>query len=140
MVLWRFYENNYIFISRQAYRFDEPKRGDIIVFHSDLKTQTGKEKLLIKRIVAIPGDVVNIADGKVMINGELQTEDYTLEAYTSGWVSDVEVPEDSLFVMGDNRQNSTDSRDSGVGFVAYDDIVGKAFFRLYPFNKIGSLN
>ena len=105
-----------------------------------MKTQTGKEKLLIKRIIAIPGDVVNIADGKVSINGEIQTEDYTLEPYTSGWVSEVEVPEDSLFVMGDNRQNSTDSRDSGVGFVKYDDIVGKAFFRLYPFNKIGSLN
>ncbi|MBR0597638.1 signal peptidase I [Sinanaerobacter chloroacetimidivorans] len=134
------YENNYIFLSKQAYRFSEPEKGDIIVFHTDLKTQAGKEKLLIKRVIGLPGDVINIKDGKLFINDELQEEDYTLEPYTSGFVEDLEVPEGCLFVMGDNRQNSADSRDPSVGFVKIDEIIGKAVFRLYPFSEIGSLH
>lgn len=134
------YANNYIFLSKQAYRFSEPKRGDIIVFHTNLKTETGKEKLLIKRVIGLPGDVVTITDGKVMLNGEVQQEDYTMEPYTSGSVHDLEVPENSLFVMGDNRQSSADSRDPNVGLVQEDKVVGKAVFRLFPFTKIGPLH
>lgn len=134
------YENNYIFLSKQAYRFDEPEAGDIIVFHTNLKTQTGKEKLLIKRVIGLPGDTVKIEEGEVYINGELLEESYILEQYTSGWVEDIEVPENSLFVMGDNRQNSADSRDPSVGYVKEEDIVGKAVFRLYPFNDFGLID
>lgn len=133
------FENNYIFLSKQAYLFGDPQKGDIIVFHTDLKTQTGKEKLLIKRIIGLPGDTINITDGEVTVNGELLDESYILEPYTSGWVDDLVVPDDSLFVMGDNRQNSADSRDPSVGNVKIDDIVGKAAFRLYPFSDIGLL-
>lgn len=132
-------EYNFLFLSKQAYRFGEPKQGDICVFHTKLKTQTGDEKLLIKRIIGLPGDTINIKDGKVSINGEVLDEPYTLENYTSGYVEDQVVPEDSLFVMGDNRQNSVDSRDPNVGFVKIDDVYGKAIFRLYPFNEIGTL-
>ncbi|WP_419824994.1 signal peptidase I [Anoxybacterium hadale] len=74
------------------------------------------------------------------MNGEEQKEPYTLEAYTSGYIEDLTVPEDSLFVMGDNRQNSTDSRDPSVGCIKISDVYGKAVFRLYPFNEIGLLN
>ncbi|WP_027399600.1 signal peptidase I [Anaerovorax odorimutans] len=134
------YENNYIFLSKQAYLFKEPKEGDIIVFHTDLKREDGKEKLLIKRIIGLPGDVINIDDGKVYVNDELLDEPYILEPYTSGQVENQKVPEDSLFVMGDNRQYSKDSRDPSVGFVQIDKIVGKAVFRLYPFNEIGIIH
>lgn len=134
------YANNYIFLSKQAYRFSEPKRGDIVVFHTNLKTETGKEKLLIKRVIALPGDVITIEDGKVFLNGEIQQEDYTMEPYTSGSVRDLEIPEGSLFVMGDNRQSSADSRDPNVGFVQEDKVIGKAVFRLFPFTKIGPLH
>lgn len=134
------YENNYIFLSKQAYLFSEPEAGDIIVFHSNLKTVTGKEKLLIKRIIGLPGDKIKISEEKVYINDEILEEPYTLEPYTSGFLDDTEVPEDSLFVMGDNRQNSSDSRDASVGFVKIDKILGKAVFRLYPFNDIGLIN
>ena len=133
-------EYNFLFLSKQSYRFGEPERGDIIVFHTRLKTQNGDEKMLIKRVIGLPGDTIDIEDGKVSVNGEARDEPYTLEDYTSGYVKDLAVPEDSLFVMGDNRQNSIDSRDPNVGFVKIKDVYGKAVFRVYPFNEIGLLN
>ena len=133
-------EYNFLLLSKQSYRFGDPKQGDIIVFHTNLKTQTGDEKLLIKRVIGLPGDVINIEEGIVTVNGEVLEESYIKEPYTSGLVEDLTVPEDNLFVMGDNRQNSTDSRDPSVGCVKIDDVYGKAVFRLYPFNEIGTLN
>ena len=133
-------EYNFLFLSKQSYHFGDPKQGDIIVFHTHLKTATGDEKLLIKRVIGLPGDTISIADGKVSINGKELDEPYTKDGYTSGYIEDLVVPEDSLFVMGDNRQNSTDSRDPSVGFVKIDSVYGKAVFRLYPFNEIGTLN
>ncbi len=132
-------EYNFLFLSKQAYRFGEPETGDIIVFHTHLKTQNGDEKMLIKRVIGLPGDVVNIEDGTVSVNGEVLDEPYTLEGYTSGYVKNAVVPEGSLFVMGDNRQNSIDSRDENVGYVRVKDVYGKAVFRLYPFHEIGTL-
>jgi signal peptidase I len=133
-------ENDYIFLSKQAYLFDEPDTGDIIVFHTDLRQANGQEKLLIKRIIGTPGDRIYIKDGNVYVNDQLLSEDYTLDGYTSTDMEEIVVPEESLFVMGDNRQNSIDSRDEALGFVHYDRIVGKAVFRLYPFNRIGLIN
>lgn len=132
-------ENDYIFLSKQSYVLEEPKYGDIVVFHSDLKTAEGKEKMLVKRIVGLPGDVISITDGVVFRNGQPLDEPFTLEQYTSTIMSDVTVPENSLFVMGDNRQGSIDSRDPDVGCIEQSCLVGKAFLRLYPFDKIGLL-
>lgn len=134
------YENNYIFLSKQAYLFKEPKAGDIIVFHTDLKTIDGKEKRLIKRIIGLPGDKITIAEGKVYVNDKLLEEPYIMEPYTAGSVDGQIVPEGCLFVMGDNRQHSADSRDPDVGYVQEDKIIGKAVFRLYPFNEIGLIH
>lgn len=131
------YENNYLLLNKQAYLFSEPKYKDIVVFHSNLKTLEGKEKLLIKRIIGLPGDVINIEDGKVYKNGKLLEESYTKEDYTSGSVVELEVPKGQMFVMGDNRQHSADSRDPSIGCIDIDKIVGKAFVKLYPFNDIG---
>lgn len=134
------HQNDYIFLSKQAYSFGTFKQGDIVVFHSSLpRDDTGGTKNLIKRIIGLPGDRVAIADGKVSINGEPIDESYTKDGFTAGEMDEVTVPADKLFVMGDNRQNSEDSRSPEVGFVAEDQVVGKAFFRLFPFNKIGSL-
>ena len=134
------YENNYIFLSKQSYKLGEPDRGDIIVFHTNLTTWEGEEKLLIKRVIGLPGDKITIVDGQVFINEELQEEDYILENYTSGYVEDFEVPEGELFVMGDNREVSLDSRSPDIGCVKISDVIGKAFFRLYPFEDIGLLD
>jgi len=133
------YANNYIFLSKQAYRFAEPKRGDIIVFHTDLTTNDGSEKLLIKRIIGLPGDTVTIAEGCVYINDELLEEPYINGLVTTGYIERLEISDRDVFVMGDNRDVSIDSRDNRVGCVALDMIVGKAFFRLYPFDMIGLL-
>ncbi|MGI6752260.1 MAG: signal peptidase I [Anaerovoracaceae bacterium] len=133
------HENDYIFLSKQAYRFGAPGYGDIIVFHTDLVQQNGKEKLLIKRIVGKEGDRISISDGVVYRNDKPLEEDYTLEGYTYQPMEEVTVPKGALFVMGDNRQNSIDSRDESVGFLEIDKIVGQAVFRLYPFKDIGRL-
>lgn len=132
-----FYENDYLFVSKQSYTFSEPKRGDVVVVHSSLLQENGDEKLLIKRIVGLPGDEIDIADGKVYINGEELTEDYTKEGYTNGEISDFVVPDGEVFCMGDNRRVSIDSRSPEVGAIDVDEIVGKVVLRLYPFNKIG---
>jgi len=132
--------NDYLFISKQSYRlFGDPQRGDIIVFHSSLTTSDGSEKLLVKRIIAIPGDTISITGGVVYINGEPQDEPYTKDGYTNTEMDEVYVPEGKLFCMGDNRQNSRDSRDSAIGLVDEDEVLGKAVFRLFPFSRIGGL-
>ena len=133
------YENNYLLLNKQAYRFGEEKRGDIIVFESSLEDDNGGTKLLIKRIIGLPGDTITIENGKVILNGVELHEDYTLEDETPGYLADFKVPEGQFFVMGDNRRVSIDSRSEKVGCVDEDQIVGKAFVRLYPFSEIGGL-
>ena len=132
------YENHYIFLSKQAYTlFGDPERGDIVVFHSDLTRADGAEKLLIKRVVGLPGDVISIVDGKVYINGEEYEEPYIKDGYTNGYIEGLVVPSGYLFCMGDNRLVSIDSRDDRVGCIEESRIVGKAVFRLAPFSLIG---
>lgn len=138
-----FYADDYIFLNRLAYKFGgEPKKGDVIVFrtHSDnLLDNKGKNKLLIKRVIGIPGDKISVSSGQVYINGEPDEQEYTLDGETSGYVPETEVPKGKLFCMGDNRLVSVDSRSSDVGFVDKDTIVGKAFFRLLPLSSIGTI-
>ncbi|MGP1570281.1 MAG: signal peptidase I [Eubacteriales bacterium] len=130
------YENNYLILNRQAYRFGEPQRGDIIVFHSDLVTQNGHEKLLIKRIIGLPGDVITIANGSVYLNGKKIEESYIKDGRTDGEITALTVPKGEIFVMGDNRLVSVDSRSEAVGTVKLDRVLGKAMVRLYPFSQI----
>lgn len=134
------YENNYLFVNKLAYiTKDHPEYEDIIVFQSELDSDDGGKKLLIKRVVGIEGDVITISDGMVYRNGYELEEPYTLEGYTSGEVYEYAVPQDEIFVMGDNRSVSLDSRDPSVGTVSEEAILGKAFIRLYPFSEFGLL-
>ena len=133
------HNNDYILLSKQSYTlFGEPQRGDIIVFHTALKTDMGREKLLIKRVIGLPGDTIDLEDGLVYLNGEVLEENYISVGGTMPHDAGThfEVPEGEVFCLGDNRGVSKDSRFSDVGFVAIDEIVGKALIRLYPFNKI----
>jgi len=133
------HENDYLIVSRQAYLFDKVTYGDIVVFNTSLETANGDKKRLIKRVIGLPGDTIEIRDGKVYRNEALLEEDYIFEQYTSGSVKPMVVPDGELFVMGDNRQNSADSRDERIGTVDEKMIYGQAVLRLYPFDKIGLL-
>lgn len=136
------HENDYMIMSRQAYRSHDPERGDIVIFQSDLVDEdSGKDKLLIKRVIGLPGDEISIIDNQLYINGEAYVEDYLKDGYTPAFDIPAEgetytVPDDSYFCMGDNRVSSIDSRRSEVGCVSRELIKGKVVVRLFPFNKI----
>ena len=136
-----FHEGDYLFVAKKAYSFGgEPKRGDVIVFQSDLDLNArGSKKLLIKRIIGLPGDTVAIVDGITYVNDTAIIDTFTKDGYTVGDMDAVTVPEGCLFCMGDNRQNSADSRDSRIGFVSMDRVKGKAVVRLFPFSRFGGL-
>lgn len=131
------YENHYLIINKLAYKTGEAERGDIIVFESELETQQGDKKLLIKRIVGLPGETVTIKNGQVYIDGQILEESYLKDGITPGEIIDCYVPEGQLFVMGDNRIVSIDSRE--LGCINEKTVMGKAVCRLYPFNQIGGL-
>lgn len=131
--------NNYLIINKVTYMFSDPQNGDIVVFSTELHNLDGSNKDLIKRVIGIEGDTVEIKEGKVYIDGELISEEYILGNYTNGDMT-LTIPEGKIFVLGDNRGNSLDSRSSEVGLVDVGDIKGKVLIRLYPFNELGVVN
>ena len=139
------YENNYLFVYKLAYvTKDHPQHGDIIVFKSDIDKDDGSgKKLLIKRVIAVEGDTIAVHDDEVYRNGELLEEDYIMneefDSGTPGEVDEFTIPEDEVFVMGDHRTVSLDSREPEVGTVDEDAIVGKAVLRIFPFGDFGRL-
>ncbi len=131
---------HYLIIDRLSYDIGEPARGDVIVFK--LPQNTGRA--LIKRVIGLPGETVNIEGGTVSIVNQEHPEGFTLdESYLDpqnlGGVSDMSVTlgKDDFFVLGDNRKVSADSRLWGT--LPREDIVGRVFLRLYPLNRIGVL-
>ncbi|NJD59862.1 MAG: signal peptidase I [Anaerolineales bacterium] len=114
------FPGDYVIVNKLAYRFNhDPQRGDVIVF----KYPPNPEAIpYIKRIIGLPGDQVHISDGKIYINGQLMLEPYLKVTTNRG--GDWTVPEGQLFVMGDNRNNSSDSR--SWGFVPLENIIGRA--------------
>lgn len=126
-----------LIVDKLSYRFKAPERFDIIVFPYQYKEDT----YYIKRIIGMPGETVQIIDGMVYIDGEMLNETYGKEVMQyAGIASDpIELGEDEYFVLGDNRNNSSDSRDPSVGNIHRDQIIGKAFIRIWPLNKFGIL-
>lgn len=131
-----FENGEYVLTNLISKRFTDYNRGDVIVFHSP----TEKDKDFIKRIIGITGDSVSVNEGHVYLNGEMLEEDYLPANYvTNGGSflsegSQVNIPENSYFVLGDNRSNSSDSRE--WGFVPQDMIIGKSFFVYWPLNRL----
>ena len=114
-------------------------RDDIVVI--DVKIN-GKKERIVKRVIGLPGESLEYKNGFLYINGKRThddfvniTRDFTLESVTGV----DKIPNDYYFVMGDNRTNSLDSRDSRVGLVKKSDIIGKPIFRIWPLNKIGTI-
>ncbi|MCR4745990.1 MAG: signal peptidase I [Lachnospiraceae bacterium] len=112
---------------RLAYSFSEPERGDIIIF----KFPDDESKLYIKRLIGLPGETVEIKEGKVFVNGEALDEPY-LTVTTEGTFGPYTVPEGHYFMLGDNRNNSADSRYWNNTYLAREKIVGKAVFKYWP--------
>ncbi|WP_027399601.1 signal peptidase I [Anaerovorax odorimutans] len=132
--------NNYLIVNKIPYLTGEPKNGDIIVFKAHIYTENGEEKDLIKRVMGVAGDTIEIKEGIVYRNGKKLDEGYLGEGISSGDMDAVTIEDGHIFVMGDNRPNSLDSRDPAIGMVAVSDILGRADLRLYPFNEIGFIN
>lgn len=119
---------------RLSYTFSEPERGDIIVF----KYPDDTSQNFVKRIIGLPGETVEIKDGCVYIDGEILEEDY-LTVVTEGDFGPYEVPEGCYFVLGDNRNNSHDSRYWTNTYVPEEYIIGKALLCYWPLSNIGLL-
>ena len=135
-----FHPDDYLFLNKLAYKFGgEFHKGDVIVFQSDELDEKGKKKLLIKRVIGLPGDHIVITDNEVYINDMEDDQSYTNDWATNGEV-DVTVPEECLFCMGDNRLSSLDSRSPEIGMVEQERVVGKAVFRLLPFSDCGTFD
>jgi signal peptidase I, bacterial type len=146
-----------LIMDKISYNFSQPKRGDIIIFlefkhkssvkdeisifltdfENVLNLSTGNDRL-VKRVIGVPGDTIDIKDGHVFVNNEMLEENYikgeTLKRETT---FPIKVPEGKLFVLGDNRAVSRDSRNFGL--VDSDQVEGKAVFRVWPYNKLGTV-
>ena len=126
-----------LLVDRMAYRFSTPKRGDIIVY------KTGDDKKAsthIKRIIGLQGETVQIIDGEVYINGELLADEhYGKEVMLDPGIAaeSITLGDDEYFVLGDNRNHSSDSRDPSVGVLHRKDLIGRAWVRIWPFSDIG---
>ncbi|GAB4539801.1 MAG: signal peptidase I [Pleurocapsa sp.] len=130
--------NDRLIIDKISYDFSDPQRGDIVVFNptSTLEAQDYHEAF-IKRVIGLPGDKVEVRNGKVYVNNTALTENY-LEAPPNYQWGSVIVPPHSYLVLGDNRNDSYDSH--YWGFVPRNKIIGKAMFRFWPLNRLGDID
>lgn len=124
-------EDDVLVVNKMAYVLLKPKRNDVIVY-----AQEGKEHSYnnVKRVIGLPGETIQIIDGKIYINNEEYKEEYTLEKMTTAGIAEdlITIGEGEYFVLGDNRNQSEDSRYSSVGMIQKKEIVGKAWVRIKP--------
>lgn len=145
-------EHDRVLVSRTAYRLHEPRRGDIVVFPSPAAEEDDEglveglvddvldtlalgdrgDEELIKRVIGLPGEVIEARDGRVHIDGRPLHEPYLPDGLRTEDFAPVQVPEGEVFVMGDNRGNSHDSRFADFGTIEIDSIVGRAVARIWP--------
>ncbi len=127
--------NDIVLLDKISYRFTDIKRGDVVsLYYADTK-------YLIKRVIGLPGEYVEFQDNKLYIDNKYMDEDYLEDVITDDFsLSELgydEIPEDMYLVLGDNREDSLDSRDASVGLIPKEDIIGKVRIRIWPLNKIG---
>lgn len=129
------HDGDNLIVDKVSFRLRDPERYEIIVFPYRYKEDT----YYIKRIIGLPGETVQIVDGYVYIDGELLDEDYGLEVMMDSGIAaePIVLGEDEYFVLGDNRNNSSDSRDASVGVLNRDELIGRAWVRIWPLESIG---
>lgn len=128
-------EDNLI-VDKISYRFHDPERFDIVVFPFRYEENI----FYIKRVIGLPGETIRIDEkGNILINGEILEESYGKEVIQSPGraYEEIVLADDEYFLMGDNRNNSTDSRDPSVGNVRRDEIAGRAWLRIWPLDQVG---
>ncbi len=130
--------NDRLIIEKVSYYFTSPQRGDVVVFSptEKLKEQNFKDAF-IKRVIGLPGETIEVREGKVYVNGEAIREKYIEEAPDYNYGPET-VPENQYLVLGDNRNNSYDSH--YWGFVPRQNLIGRAIVRFWPFDRLGSLD
>lgn len=128
-----------VIINKFSYYFHDPQRYDVVVFK-----QSGKEHSYynIKRIIGLPGETVQIIDGEVYINNEKLDEPVNVDTMEIGGLAEepIILEENEYFVLGDNRNNSEDSRFANVGNIVSQDIIGKVWIKMNPFNFVNKIN
>jgi signal peptidase I len=138
-------EGQSILIDKLTPRFDPYRRGDIVVFRPPATAAEADDTPYIKRVIGIPEDRLVIRDGRVWVNGSPLDESeyvyageptYAFDQRLTSW----EVPADSLFVLGDHRTNSSDSRTARIGFIPVEDVLGRAFLRYWPIGSLALLD
>ena len=130
-------DGDQLIVDKLTYRFHDPERFDIIVFPFRYKDNT----YYIKRIIGVPGETVQIADGEIYINGEVLEESYGREVMQDAGLAaePITLGDDEYFVLGDNRNYSSDSRDPSVALIHRKEIIGRAWLRIWPLDSFGIL-
>lgn len=130
-------DGDQLIVDKLTYRFHDPERFDIIVFPFRYKDNT----YYIKRIIGLPGETVRIADGEIYINGEVLEESYGREVMQDAGLAaePITLGDDEYFVLGDNRNYSSDSRDPSVALIHRKEIIGRAWLRIWPLDSFGIL-
>lgn len=126
-----------LIVDKITYRFSDPKRYDIIVFPFRYQ----EDVYYIKRIIGLPGETVQVIDGYVYIDGEQLDEHYGNELMENPGIAaePLMLEEDQYFVLGDNRNHSSDSRDPSVGVIRRENLLGRAWIRIWPFERFGAI-
>ncbi|EGG84767.1 signal peptidase I [Lachnospiraceae bacterium 2_1_46FAA] len=129
------HDGDNLLVDKLTYRFRDPKRYEIVVFPYKYEEDT----YYIKRIIGLPGETVQIIDGYVYINGEKLKKDYGAEVMQDSGIAEepITLGEDEYFVLGDNRNHSSDSRVPNVGVLKRKDLLGRAWVRIWPLDRIG---
>lgn len=132
------HDGDNLIVDKLSYRFRDPERYEIIVF----PYRYAEDTYYIKRIIGLPGETVQIIDGYVYIDGEKLNEHYGLEVMEKAGIAKdpIELGEDEYFVLGDNRNESSDSRETSVGVLHREDLIGRAWARIWPFSNMGIIS
>ena len=124
-----YHNGNMILVDQTTKYFDHIKRFDLVVVKYD------QPSYIIKRVIGLPGEIIVYKEDSLYVDGKLVLEDFKVNGHTYDLDKEIKVPEDSYFVLGDNREDSEDSR--YIGSISEEDILGKLFFQIWPLEKIG---